>query len=185
MQVAYPTTPAQIFHLLRRQYLRPFRKPLIVMSPKSLLRHPKAVSSLPELTQGTFQRVIPDSGADAAKVKRILLTSGKVYYELLAEREKRQADDVAIVRLEQLYPLRMDLIEQALAPFPADAPVIWVQEEPENNGAWHFLLVRWGRELFGRELRAHYRPASASPATGSSSAHEIEQAELIRQAFDE
>ncbi len=185
IQVVYPTTPAQIFHLLRRQYLRPYRKPLIVMSPKSLLRHPKAVSSLAEFTQGTYQRVIPDSGADAAKVTRVLLTSGKVYYDLLAEREKRQADDVAIVRLEQLYPLRMELIEQALAPFPKGAPVIWVQEEPENNGAWHFLLVRWGRELFGRELRAHYRPASSSPATGSSSAHQLEQAELMRQAFEE
>src|SRR5690606_14186216 len=108
MQVVYPTTPAQIFHLLRRQVLRPIRKPLIVMSPKSLLRHPAAVSSLEDLTDGSFQRVIPDGSVDPSDVRRVLLTSGKVYYDLLAAREERGANDVAIVRLEQLYPLRQD-----------------------------------------------------------------------------
>lgn len=185
MQVVYPTTPAQIFHLLRRQVLRPLRKPLIVMSPKSLLRHPRATSELDEFTRGTFQRVIPDASVDPAKVQRILLTSGKVYYDLLAARESREADDVAIVRLEQLYPLRPEAIEAALAPYAKDVPVVWVQEEPENNGAWHYLLVRYLDSFHGHPFRGVYRPASASPATGSGAAHRLEQAELLRRAFED
>ena len=119
MQVVYPTTPAQFFHLLRRQVLRPIRKPLVVMSPKSLLRHPRAVSALDEFTSGSFQRVIPDREVDPAGVRRVLMTSGKLYYELLAAREERGASDVAIVRLEQLYPLRQEEVDAALAPYPA------------------------------------------------------------------
>ncbi len=183
MQVAYPTTPAQIFHLLRRQVLRPIRKPLIVMSPKSLLRHPAAVSSLEDLTDGSFQRVIPDGSVDPSYVRRVLLTSGKVYYDLLAAREERGANDVAIVRLEQLYPLRQDEIDAALAPFPASAPVVWVQEEPANMGAWWHLRVRWGAEVAGRPFTGVMRPESASPATGSGAAHRIEQEMLMGEAF--
>ncbi len=184
MQVVYPTTPAQIFHLLRRQYVRPYRKPLVVMSPKSLLRHPRATSTLEELESGTFRRVIGDEHVDPGKVTRVLVTSGKIYYDLLAEREKRGANDVAIVRLEQLYPLNMAPVEAALAPFPKDAPAVWVQEEPENNGAWPYLLVRFGNELCGRAFSGVYRAASASPATGSGAAHKLEQAELMLHAFE-
>ncbi len=185
LQVAYPTTPAQYFHLLRRQYLRPYRKPLVVMTPKSLLRHPRAVSGLDDVTRGGFQRVLRDDTVEPAGVTRVLLTTGKLYYDLAAAREERGRTDVAIVRLEQLYPLRMAAVEEALAPYPAEAPVVVVQEEPENMGARGFLRVQWGDTLFGRAVRYVSRPASASPATGSGAAHRLEQAELIRDAFDE
>ncbi len=183
MQVAYPTTPAQIFHLLRRQVLRPWRKPLVIMSPKSLLRHPKAVSSLEDLATGTFQRVIPDpeTEREAGNVKRIVLCSGKVYYDLLAERG--DARDTALVRLEQLYPLSERELKAALEPYLADVPVLWVQEEPENMGAWRTLRVTFGSQLFGRPFSGVYRPASASPATGSGSAHKLEQRDLMHAAF--
>jgi 2-oxoglutarate dehydrogenase E1 component len=184
LQVAYPTTPAQVFHLLRRQVVRPWRKPLIVMSPKSLLRSPRAVSELSELTSGRFQRVIPDAAVDPAGVTRVLACSGKVYYDLLAARDQRERDDVAIVRLEQLYPLPEAQLEEALALYPADAPLVWVQEEPENMGAWRFLRAPWGSEAFGRAFHGVTRPASASPATGSGSSHKLEQEELLRDAFE-
>ena len=183
MQVAYPTTPAQYFHLLRRQVLRPIRKPLIVMTPKSLLRHPQAVSGLDEFVAGGFKRVIPDAQVDPKGVRKVLLTSGKLYYELAAAREERGADDVAIVRLEQLYPLRQDEVDAALAPYPAGVPVVWVQEEPANMGAWWYLRVRWGGEVAGRPFSGVTRPESASPATGSSAAHRIEQEMLVTEAF--
>ena len=179
MQVVYPTTPAQMFHLLRRQVLRPWRKPLVVMTPKSLLRHPKAVSSLEDLASGTFERVIPDPEADGAT--RVILCSGKVYYDLLAERGDNR--DTAIVRLEQLYPLSERELGAALAPYAADAPVVWVQEEPENMGAWRNLRVEFGVQLLGHPFSGVYRPASASPATGSGSAHKLEQKDLMRAAF--
>ncbi len=179
MQVAYPTTPAQMFHLLRRQVLRPWRKPLVIMTPKSLLRHPQAVSSLGDLATGTFQRVIPD--ADAKHVKRVLLCSGKVYYDLLAERGDDR--DTALVRLEQLYPLSERELNAALAPYPADVPIAWVQEEPENMGAWRYLRVAFGDRLFSHPFLGVCRPASASPATGSSSAHKLEQRDLLHAAF--
>ena len=183
MQVANVTTPAQYFHLLRRQVLRPWRKPLIVMTPKSLLRLPQAVSSLDDLTSGTFQRVLPDTTVEPKGVKRVLLVTGKLYYELAAARDERKATDTAIVRLEQLYPLDIQLIEAALAPYPKGAEVVWVQEEPSNMGAWSFLRVRWGDTVAGRPFRGVTRPESASPATGSGAAHRLEQAELIGEAF--
>jgi 2-oxoglutarate dehydrogenase E1 component len=182
MQIVYPTTPAQYFHLLRRQALRPYRKPLVVMSPKSLLRHPAAVSDLTEFEGGRFERVIADS-TPPTQARRILLCSGKLYYELAAERKERGIEDVALVRLEQLYPLREELLEAALERYGKDVPVVWVQEEPENMGAWRFLRIHWGDTLFGRPFLGVSRPASASPATGSASAHRIEQAEIIRAAF--
>ncbi len=183
MQIANVTTPAQYFHLLRRQVLRLWRKPLIVMSPKSLLRHPKVISNFDEFTQGTFRRVLPDPTVDTSKVTRVLLCSGKVYYDLLDEREKLGRDDVAIIRIEQLYPLPEADLQKALAPYAANLPVVWVQEEPYNMGAWFHLRVRFCESLYGRPFSGVTRPASASPATGSKSSHKIEQNELLNRAF--
>jgi 2-oxoglutarate dehydrogenase E1 component len=188
IQVAYPTTPAQYFHLLRRQALRRWRKPLIVMTPKSLLRHPKSVSTLDELATGRFQRIIPDElpGAAAAKVKRVLLCSGKIYFELAEQREKLKREDVAILRVEQLYPLPDEVLLSALAKYADGTPVFWVQEEPQNMGAWYDFRVRFGDCLFGRwPLAGVSRPASASPASGSANAHKREQAAVIAKAFGE
>ena len=184
MQIVNPTTPAQYFHVLRRQVLRPYRKPLVVMTPKSLLRHPRAVSPLEDFASGSFQRIIPDD-LDPKGVRRVLMCSGKVYYDLLAKREEEEREEIALIRLEQLYPLDDDDVRAVLEPYPDDAPVVWVQEEPENMGAWRTLRVRWGCELAGRSFSGVFRPASASPATGSSSTHKLEQAELLRAAFGE
>lgn len=184
-QVACPTTPAQYFHLLRRQVLRPWRKPLIVLTPKSLLRHPQVVSPLDELASGGFQRILPaETQRDSAE--RILLCSGKVYYELHEFQEENAehiAADTAILRVEQLYPLREQTLRQALQPFAADAPVVWVQEEPENMGAWHHWRVRFGERIGDHPLNVVARPPSASPATGSKESHKSEQHELLSQAF--
>jgi len=183
MQVVYPTTPAQIFHLLRRQVLRPLRKPLVVMTPKSLLRHPMAVSPLAAFTeQSAFQHVIDDMGVPE-RVGRILMCSGKVAYDLIAARNEQGRDDVAIVRLEQLYPLRQADVDAVLARYPKGAPVVWVQEEPENMGAWRYLRVVWGESVAGRPLSRVSRPAAASPATGSNNSHRLEQADLIAEAL--
>jgi len=183
IQVVNPTTPAQFFHVLRRQVNRPWRKPLVVFTPKSLLRHPQAVSTLDEMAAGSFHRVLGDAKADPAAVKRILLCSGKVYFELEAERAKRGTRDVAIVRLEQYYPLG-DAVVKALAPYHEGTPVVWVQEEPRNMGAWYFLNARRPELLAGRHpLSLVARPESASPATGSHAAHEMEQKMLLEEAF--
>jgi 2-oxoglutarate dehydrogenase E1 component len=183
IQVAQPTTPAQLFHLLRRQALRNWRKPLVVLTPKSLLRHPKVISPIEDFSTGKFQRILPDN-LDAKSVKRILLCTGKVFYELLAYREEQKRNDVAILRLEQLYPLRDSLLEKMLQPYVEKAPALWVQEEPVNMGAWRFLHEKFGKHLFGRRSFAVVsRDESASPATGSSDAHKLEQARLIRRAF--
>jgi len=184
IQVTMPSTPAQFFHLLRRQVLRKWRKPLVVFTPKSLLRHPQCVSALDEFTSGRFQRVIPDLNVGPT-CRRILLCSGKIYYDLLAEREKREIDDVAIVRLEQLYPLSLNELREALSPYAADTPLYWVQEEPLNMGAWRYLLASLGHRPLGRfRLECIGRAASASPATGSPGAHRLEQQELLEQAFE-
>ena len=184
LQIVNPTTPAQYFHLLRRQVVRRYRKPLIVMTPKSLLRLPKVVSSLDDLAEGEFQRVLADTETDSRNVKRVLLCTGKVYYDLEKERENLGRDDVAILRLEQLYPLSDEALHAAFAPYADDTPVYWVQEEPENMGAWRFLRVTWGDRLLGRlPFYGVSRPASASPATGSGSSHKLEQAELLKTAF--
>jgi 2-oxoglutarate dehydrogenase E1 component len=183
IQVCNLTTPAQFFHVLRRQVKRVWRKPLIVFTPKSLLRQVDAVSMLDELAAGSFQRVIPDDVVDPAKVKRILLCSGKVFYDLAAERRKRKRDDVAIVRFEQLYPLS-DELTAALARYAVGTPVVWVQEEPRNMGAWYFINARKADLVADRHpLSLVSRPESASPATGSTGAHALEQAMLLEQAF--
>jgi len=184
IQIMVPSTPAQIFHALRRQVLRPWRKPLVVMTPKSLLRHPHAVSSLEDCASGEFQKVIPDERPARPDVQGVLICSGKLYYELATEREELGRHDVAVVRMEQLYPLPFDRLRAALAPYPDGTPVYWVQEEPENMGAWRFLLARFGGELFDRlPFSGIYRRASPSPATGSASSHKMEQKELLMQAF--
>ncbi len=185
MQVTNLTTPAQLFHCLRRQVLRPLRKPLIIMSPKSLLRHPQATSVLEEFATGGFQRVIPDRRiSDSSRVRRVLLCSGKVYYDLDAKREAESIDDVAIVRLEQYYPLPLSALEAAFEAYAHGTPVVWVQEEPENMGARTFLKDRLGDSLLGRwPLSYLSRPESASPATGSAAAHKQEQADLLSTAF--
>jgi 2-oxoglutarate dehydrogenase E1 component len=183
IQIAQPTTPAQLFHLLRRQALRNWRKPLVVLTPKSLLRHPKVVSPLEDFSTGKFLRILPDN-LSPQKVKRILLCTGKIYYELLAHREEKKRGDVAIFRLEQLYPLRDELLEKTLRPFAEKIPALWVQEEPLNMGAWRFLHEKFGKHLFGRwPFAVVSRHESASPATGSHGAHKLEQQHLIERAF--
>ncbi len=185
MQVVNLTTPAQLFHCLRRQVLRPLRKPLIVMSPKSLLRHPQAISSLEDLAEGGFRRVLPDPEVKAPKaVRRVLLCSGKIYYDLVAARAEREAQDVAIVRLEQYYPWSEAPLLEALEPFPGGTEVVWVQEEPWNMGARSFVEERLGGDFAGRwPVRYLSRPVSASPATGSGAAHRKEQEELVASAL--
>jgi 2-oxoglutarate dehydrogenase E1 component len=185
MQVCNLTTPAQYFHALRRQVLRPYRKPLIIMSPKSLLRHPAATSTLAQLTEGGFQHVISDAQVkDPARVKRVLLCTGKIYYDLIAAREARSYDDVAIVRIEQLYPLHKDALVQALSIFPQGTPVVWVQEEPKNMGAWAYMNRELPSLLAGSfPWSSVTRPLSASPATGSAKRHTREQTRLVAEAF--
>ena len=185
MQIVNLTTPAQFFHCLRRQSLRPWRKPLIVMSPKSMLRNPRAVSPITDLAEGAFQRVIPDTTVAPERVKRILLCSGKVYYDLVARREELEMDDIAVIRVEQLFPLREVHLAPVLEPYADGTPAVWVQEDPENQGAWRYMWAKFGSaQLLGRfPFSGVYRPASASPATGSASSHKMEQEILIRQAL--
>jgi 2-oxoglutarate dehydrogenase E1 component len=194
MQVCQPTTPAQMFHLLRRQVARKLRKPLIVLTPKSLLRLPAARSRLDELTHGGFRCLLDDDEAgDPKKVERVLLCTGKVYYDLVEERKRRQAEGkpaarVAIVRVEQLYPLRADELRAMLDRYAPASELAWVQDEPANMGAQWFMLgprsplAEYARAA-GRRLHAVSRVESASPATGSHKAHQIEQGQLLEQAL--
>jgi len=185
MQVVNLTTPAQLFHCLRRQVIRPWRKPLIVMSPKSLLRHRRTISTMDELANGSFQRIIPDDPEiDPKKVTRVLLCSGKIYYDILERREKEGRDDVAILRIEQLYPLRASELQARLAPYDRNVDLVWVQEEPWNMGAWYFMRARLP-EILGSDtpLRCIARPESASPATGSGASHRLEQKMLLNEVF--
>jgi len=164
--------------------LRPWRKPLVVMTPKSLLRHPQAVSSLEDLADGQFRNVLPDTEVAPQGVRRILLCSGKVYYDLLKYRADQQRHDVAIVRVEQLYPVPQAELQTALAAYEDGTPVCWVQEEPENMGAWRFMRVVFGDKLWGRyPLSRASRKASASPATGSATSHKLEQQDVVETAF--
>jgi 2-oxoglutarate dehydrogenase E1 component len=184
IQVVCPSTPAQYFHVLRRQVVRPWRKPLIVMTPKSLLRDERAVSSLADCADGTFRRIIPDTVVKPEKARRILMCTGKIYYELLQQREALKREDVAIVRLEQLYPFPDHLLQSTLEHYPAETPVVWVQEEPENMGAWRFLRAHFGETINGKfPFAGIRRPASPSPATGSARIHKREQKFIVTQAF--
>ena len=185
IRVVNLTTPAQIFHALRRQVVNPYRKPLVIMTPKSLLRHPKATSSIDDIAEGAFQKVIadPTTAADG-KAPFVLLCSGKVYYDLLAERESKGANDVPIVRVEQLYPFPESELAEVLSALPEGSDVRWVQEEPWNMGAWRFLRDQaWDGVLGNMSLKRVSRPESASPATGSGASHKIEQARLLAEAF--
>ncbi len=179
MIVANVTTPANLFHLLRRQMVYPFRKPLILMSPKSMLRHPLAVSDMSELVEGRFREVIGDEYVNPKKVKKVLLVTGKLYYELLEKQQKEERDDVAIIRLEQMHPLPQNQIEAELAKYKK-AKVCWIQEEPTNMGAWTYLL----RMNTGISMDVIARRSSASPSTGFSKIHAKEQAEIIEKAFE-
>ncbi len=183
MQVCQPSTPAQMFHLLRRQVLRPWRKPLVIMTPKSLLRLPAAVSTLEDLSSGQFQPFLADPKAGASTT-RLFLCSGRVYYDLLAERESRGDTSTAIVRVEQLYPWRGQQLAAILAKMPGIKEVVWVQDEPSNMGPESWILPRIQATMKGQKIRAVSRAESASPATGSSKAHAIEQRELLTSAFE-
>ncbi|GIJ40762.1 multifunctional oxoglutarate decarboxylase/oxoglutarate dehydrogenase thiamine pyrophosphate-binding subunit/dihydrolipoyllysine-residue succinyltransferase subunit [Micromonospora andamanensis] len=184
MRVANPTTPANYFHLLRRQALSPKRKPLVVFTPKSLLRHKLCVSSVEDFTTGTFSPVLADPAVGAPEqVKRVLLCSGKVYYDLFQARKERGVTDTAIIRLEQLYPMPVEEIRAALAQYPNAEDFAWVQEEPANQGAWSFVALNLLEHLDGVRLRRISRPAAAAPAVGSAKMHEVEQTALIEAAL--
>jgi 2-oxoglutarate dehydrogenase E1 component len=183
-RVVNVTTPAQYFHALRRQVLSPWRKPLVVMSPKSLLRHPRATSPLEALVEGRFRRVIGDDAADPQEITRVVLCSGKLFYELAAAREAAKARHVAIVRLEQLYPLATDEILAAIGRFRQGVELVWAQEEPANLGAWDSIDGRLAPRLPG-PLRLVSRPPSASPAAGSATRHKLEQEQLVRESLGE
>ena len=188
IQVCVPTTPAQIYHLLRRQVIRPLRKPLIVLTPKSLLRHKLAVSTLEDLAEGSFQTVIPEIDTlDPAKVERLVLCGGKVYYDLLEKRRAEGREDIAIVRIEQLYPFPEDDLVEILAPYTNLKHAVWCQEEPMNQGAWyssqHHMRRILGRHNKALNLEYAGREASAAPACGYASKHAEQQERLLQDAF--
>ena len=188
MQVCQPTTPAQIFHLLRRQMIRMFRKPLVIFTPKSLLRNKEAVSTLGELARGEFRTVIgeTDSKIDAKKVRRVVACTGKVYYDLLAARRERELDDVALLRVEQLYPFPHKAFEAEMKKFPAATQVVWCQDEPQNQGAWFYVQHHIAEALRdGQRLSYAGRAPSASPAVGYYDKHYAQQKELIAAALGE
>ncbi|GGK88717.1 alpha-ketoglutarate decarboxylase [Salinibacterium xinjiangense] len=183
MTVARPSTPASYFHLLRRQaYMRP-RRPLVVFTPKAMLRLRGATSEISDFTQGRFEPVLDDNRiADKSSVKRVVLTAGKIYYDIIAELNKREDTSIAVVRMEQFYPLPIQEINAALGQYP-NADIVWTQDEPENQGAWPFICLELARYLKGRTIKVASRRASASPATGSSKRSAQEQADLIERAL--
>jgi len=186
MQVCVPTTPAQAFHMIRRQMLRPYRKPLVVMTPKSLLRHKLATSSIDDLTGGHFHTVIGDTAElDPKKVRRVVICTGKVYYDLFTRRQEEGIDDIAVVRVEQLYPFPYTELGEIIAGFPNASEYVWCQEEPRNQGAWYHLKHRLERVLGeDNDLRYAGRAASPSPAVGYHSRHAKQQHALVVDALD-
>jgi 2-oxoglutarate dehydrogenase E1 component len=185
VQVCVPSTPAQMFHMLRRQMKRPYRKPLIVMTPKSLLRHKMSVSNLSTLSDGSFQLVIPDrSGIDAGKTQRVVFCSGKVYYDLVEARHLHNMADVAIVRIEQIYPFPIDQFAENVAAYPNANDIVWCQEEPENQGAWYQIRHRL-QEPLGDHRQLYYagRPGAAAPASGIFKLHLQQQQALVEAAL--
>jgi 2-oxoglutarate dehydrogenase E1 component len=180
IQVCNASTPAQYFHVLRRQMKRDFRKPLVVMTPKSLLRHKQAVSPVDELVSGRFHEVLDDAEVDPGRVRRVVLCSGKLYYELLERRDEDEAGAVALVRVEQLFPYPHQQLERALARYRKAKEWVWAQEESLNMGAWGFIEPRL--RAMGYDVKYVGRDASASPATGSRQVHLREQKELIEAA---
>ncbi|MEZ5918903.1 MAG: hypothetical protein R3D66_02965 [Alphaproteobacteria bacterium] len=191
-QVCNCTTPANYFHALRRQMLRDFRKPLVVMSPKSLLRHKLAQSSAADFTgDSTFHRILWDSDAEnlaaPEKIKRVVLCTGKVYYDLLAERRERGLDNIVLLRVEQLYPFARKTLEEELKPY-VNADIVWCQEEPKNQGYWDFIEPRIEevlQEIKHKTQRPRYvgRKAAAAPATGLMKRHQLEQQKLVDDAL--
>ena len=181
MQLVNVTTPANFFHVLRRQLYRDFRKPLVVFTPKSLLRHPRCVSSLSEMSKGGFRELIDDEHADPEKITRLVFCSGKLYYDLIEEREKKNIEDTALIRLEQLYPLPEIQIRKILDKYKNAKDYIWSQEEPVNMGAWYFI----GHYFPKVSIRVVARPPSGSPATGSTKFHTIRQRKIIEKTFSE
>jgi len=185
MQVCVPTTPAQIFHLLRRQMVRDFRKPLIVMSPKSLLRHKAAVSSLADLSEAKFQTVIAETDKLVGKnVRRVIVCSGKVYYDLVDFRRANKIADMAVLRLEQQYPFPHADFKAQIVKYPNASEIVWCQEEPQNQGAWYRLRAFLRADIGEKQLLAYVgRPISASPAVGYASKHLEQQKQLVSDAF--
>jgi 2-oxoglutarate dehydrogenase E1 component len=181
IQVCQPSTAAQYFHLLRRQALRPWRKPLVVFTPKSMLRHPDAVSPLQDLTWPRFLNVLPET--ELQGVTRLLICTGKIGHELRVEREKRKDSSTGILFIEQLYPWPEEELRAAIEAHPEANDLVWVQEEPENMGAYSFVLPRLRELAFDRQVRSVKRSAAASPATGSAKAHAMEQKTLIDLAL--
>jgi 2-oxoglutarate dehydrogenase E1 component len=181
IQVANLTTPAQFFHALRRQVMRDFKKPLIVMSPKSLLRHPGAVSHLADFTAGSFQEIIDDP-TGSKQTDRVILCSGKVYYDLIDYRDKKQLAHTAILRVEQLYPLHRDRLAEIADAYSRDARLIWCQEEPQNMGAWTFIAPQL-EDIFGRKPVYAGRDAASSPAVGLLALHRQQLATFLDNAF--
>jgi 2-oxoglutarate dehydrogenase E1 component len=185
IQVVVPSTPAQCFHMLRRQMKRSFRKPLVVMTPKSLLRHRLAVNSLEDLTEGRFQEMIPEIDPhDPARITRVVACSGKVFYDLLEARRERKLEHVAIIRVEQLYPFPQVLYNQILNQYPSLTDIVWCQEEPKNQGAWYQSLHHLERGLQPHQkVRYAGRDPSASPAVGYYSVHVEQQQKLVNEAL--
>jgi 2-oxoglutarate dehydrogenase E1 component len=181
MFVANCTTPANFFHLLRRQMKGNFRKPLIVFTPKSLLRHPKAVSKVEELTSGGFQRVIPDNEIGIKDAKTLVFCSGKFYYDLIDARAKKERMDVVIVRLEQLFPLPQDEIKAQIDHYPNLKEVVWAQEEPRNMGSWGYLLLHLPE---ANDMRPATRRYYGSPAAGSAARFKNRHQQVIEYVFD-
>jgi 2-oxoglutarate dehydrogenase E1 component len=182
MTVAQPTTPASYFHLLRWQAHSKVTRPLVIFTPKSLLRAKYSTSPTSEFESGTFRAVIGDDSVHRANVRKVLLCSGKVYFDLVAEREKRGLTDVAIIRLERLYPLPLLTLPPLFEGIASDADVRWVQDEPANQGPWPFMAMHLP-EVLGRKISRVSRPASSSPSVGSHHRHEVEQAALVEAAF--
>jgi 2-oxoglutarate dehydrogenase E1 component len=179
MYVINPTTPANHFHAIRRQLVNEFRKPLIAFTPKSLLRHPKCVSSIEDFSTGAFQEIIDDAKADAKKVKRVVLTFGKLYYDLLDRKESTNNEEVALVRVEQMYPVPYKQLEAIQKKYAKATEIVWAQEEPENMGGWPFA----NRKFKISNLTLIARPESATPATGSSKMHAKQQTDLVDRVF--
>jgi 2-oxoglutarate dehydrogenase E1 component len=186
-QVCNLTTPAQYFHALRRQLKRKTRKPLILMTPKSLLRHPRAVSKIADMTEGsTFREILDDEllSSDPARVTRLIFCSGKVYYDLIEYREKEEIKNVAIIRIEQIYPLHYEMLKSILERYKnPKLKWVWCQEEPKNMGAWNHIQPRL-EEISGRPLRYAGRERSSSPSTGAKAVHYAEQHQVIEDAFE-
>jgi 2-oxoglutarate dehydrogenase E1 component len=181
-----PTSASQIFHVLRRQMVRMFRKPLVIMTPKSLLRNKDATSPLSEFTKGEFRTVLGEQLAsiDAGKVRRLIVCSGKVYYDLVKKREAKKANDVAIARVEQLYPFPHKAFATEMKRYPNATEVVWCQDEPQNQGAWFFVQHYIHENLLdGQRLGYAGRPASASPAVGYAHLHQEQQKALLDQAY--